>query len=885
MKKILVCIAFSFALAQTAEATGTFYVDADAGNDANNCTSADTACLTIAGAKALIVDLADPSNTTLKLKGTFTDQVSFANTDVTKPDTLDGLRVTATDQSNQPVINTSVAATAAISIVNINSVTVDHLTITGGTKGVYVVGSGGFIQNISIHDNDISGVSSTTTSSGIELTYAKSGTIRDNTIHDMVATVTDVSYTYVYGIYVLYGYDIAIRQNTISNVGINSTLAATTSHVSYVYGLYLSSVTDGIVKQNTLSDVFVTETATLADTNQTTSVFGFNGSNLFDVAVSNNTFTNLTSTMSADVDGNYCGGAVYGLLVSDLRPDDGVGLINKNTIDTVTSTQTCDSGSPTAQGMNIQYAFGATAEDNTIQHITTSHTANGADVSVGGSATGISGPFYGSTVTLSQNVISDVGATAVYSGADSSSNVTVRGIYQYVGSGSIVGNTISNLSISIDNNDAAGYYDYATLYGIDSSFADNVVLKNNTIKQTTFNYATAGVDGTTLLYLYGLSIGYADGAVIQKNTVKDVEVATAATDATDASYVSMNTYGFFFNRLPNAVIRNNRLQRFSISGDAGNANDLYNYVQGINLNSVSGTIHKNRIVNADVTSTIVADAANQFFYAIAVSTQSSQTAITDNIVRDITTTTSGIGTSNTVMGINVSYGPDLILTGNQIRPFTSTVSAGEALGHYGIYFSSDASHARILDNMLLGNATAATTVSTGVYLLVDSTVDVDMIHNTITDWEYPVRVDGGNKIYLRNNILAAVGADSYALAIGRDTMNNDTFKSDYNLLYNATVAEQLVYDTDNTLAILLADWTNVGGSYGYDVNSINKIPKINALGRLQKGSKAINAGSKDYPYTKGDAELTYLATDINGTKRPIDAKKKKVDIGADEYKK
>ena len=322
MKKILVCIAFSFALAQTAEATGTFYVDADAGNDANNCTSADTACLTIAGAKALIVDLADPSNTTLKLKGTFTDQVSFANTDVTKPDTLDGLRVTATDQSNQPVINTSVAA---ISIVNINSVTVDHLTITGGTKGVYVVGSGGFIQNISIHDNDISGVSSTTTSSGIELTYAKSGTIRDNTIHDMVATVTDVSYTYVYGIYVLYGYDIAIRQNTISNVGINSTLAATTSHVSYVYGLYLSSVTDGIVKQNTLSDVFVTETATLADTNQTTSVFGFNGSNLFDVAVSNNTFTNLTSTMSADVDGNYCGGAVYGLLVSDLRPDDGVG--------------------------------------------------------------------------------------------------------------------------------------------------------------------------------------------------------------------------------------------------------------------------------------------------------------------------------------------------------------------------------------------------------------------------------------------------------------------------------------------------------------------------------------------------------------------------------
>ncbi|EKD78974.1 MAG: hypothetical protein ACD_41C00209G0004, partial [uncultured bacterium] len=104
-------------------------------------------------------------------------------------------------------------------------------------------------------------------------------------------------------------------------------------------------------------------------------------------------------------------------------------------------------------------------------------------------------------------------------------------------------------------------------------------------------------------------------------------------------------------------------------------------------------------------------------------------------------------------------------------------------------------------------------------------------------------------------------------------------------LYNATVADQLVYDTDNTLAILLADWTNVGGSYGYDVNSLNKAPNIDATGRLKKGAKAINAGTQDYPYNTGDAELTYLATDVNGDKRPLVAKKKKVDIGADEYKK
>lgn len=882
---------FATALAwvQTAEATGTYYVDSTTGNDANNCTSADTACLTVPGAQALIFALPDPANTTLKLRGTFTDEIRFMNSSVTKPDTLDGLRITAIDANNQPIINTAVAGTSAVTVFNINHLTIDHLTITGGTKGIHVTGSSvTYVGDSAIHHNDISGISTTalvTTAIAIDLEYAKSSTIHDNTIHDVAVAVTDTTYSYLYGIYVYYGQDITVRRNTISTFGLNSTLTAAGSHSGYVYTLYLYSLTGAVIEENTLSNLTITETATVTDTSQSASVYGLYGNYLFDTSIANNTFSNISSTIAADIDVNYGSSGAYGIFVSDIRPDAGVAVIENNTIDTVTASQSTKTGTPAAQGITLQWGYGTTITLNTIQNITTVHTSSVAAASTGGSASGISGPYFGGDSTVSQNTISTVSATAEYTVANSGATLSVRGIYQYSGPGTITDNTISNLSWSINNHDTESFYDYATIYGIDSGYSNGSVIKNNVIQQLSADYSSAGVDGTAIIYMYALAAAGSDNLVLQKNTVQNVTISATVSDPTDEAYLSMNIYGLFLNKLPNAVVHNNRLKHFTISADAGNNNALFNYTFGLSMNYASGTFSKNRIVDFATTSTVASGGINHLFYGMNISTANQPVAVTGSIIRDITSTTTGESSNQTDVGMLVSAVPNLILEGNQIRPFITSAHADADRTLYGIDLSSDASHARVLDNIILGDSATTSPTAVGVYLASDSTVDLDLIHNTIANWKYPVQADGGNKIYLRNNILAAVGADSYALAIGRDTMNNDTFKSDYNLLYNATVADQLVYDTDNTLAILLVDWTNVGGSWGYDVNSVNKPPKINALGRLLKGSKAINVGSKDYPYNEGDAELTYLATDINGDNRPITAKKKKVDIGADEYKK
>lgn len=866
-------------------ATGTFFVDSTSGNDANNCTSADTACLTLAGAKALIIALPDPSNTTLKLSGTFTDQVSFAATDVTQPDTLDGLHITATDKSNQPTIDTSVAGTAAVQVSDIDQLTIDHLIILGGMDGIVVTGnSSTYVADTAVHHNAISGIADETSASAIELQYLKGATIHDNTIHDVAVTLTDASYTTLYGIYLYYGMDVEIQDNIISTFGINNTLTAAGSHTGYIYGMYLYNVSEGTVDHNTLTDITSTETGLVTATNHTGQVYGLYAINLLDMAVDDNTFTTITSTTAADVDSNYGSSTAYAIFVSDLRADDGVATIQNNTVNTVTGTQATKTGAPVAYGIAVQFGYGAVVSDNTVKNITTVHTSSIAGAAVSGSVVGIFGPYFGGSTTVSRNVVDGVNATVNYSGATASS-VTVRGIYLYGGTGAVTGNTVTNLSWSVDNNDTASFYDYVTLYGIDASYSNGIIIKKNQLHDFSYSYANAGTDGTAVLTTYGLAVTGSDSPLIQNNTITDVTPTAAITDATDAAYLSMNTYGLFLNKTNNAVVHKNKVKRFTVTAGAGNSNTVFNYGYGVYLNYVSGTFSNSRIVHYDMTSTVVDGGINQLFYGVTLTTESALTALTGTMIRDITTTTTGADSSQQNVGFFIGHAPSLVVEGNQLRPFTTSADPASGLTMHGISFVSDASQARVLDNILLGNSDFTGGAFVGVNLPSDSTVDIDLIHNTIANWEYPVSVDGGYKVYLRNNILAAVGADGYALAVGRDNVNNDSFKSDYNLLYNATVADQLIYDTDNTIAIALGDWINVGGSYGYDLHSINKAPKIKDTGRLKSGSKAINAGSQDYPYAADDSELVYLGTDINGDQRPLDHKTKQVDIGADEYHK
>lgn len=885
MKKILCGIVLSFACVQAAEATGTYYVDSTTGNDANNCTSASTACLTVAGAKILITALADPSNTTVKLNGTFIDQVAFSKIDVVAPDTLDGLHITATDKSNQPTINTAVAATTAVLVSGINHVTIDHLTITGGTAGIDVHGdSVTYVTDGAIHHNSISGMADDESSSGIRLLYAKKSDLYNNTVHDVAISLADIgNSTYFYGIYLQNIHDSSIRQNTISATGVTDVFSAAGGHSTYIYGIYASSVAETSIADNTITDVYATETSNVTATYHYLYVEGISANSTVDTVIEDNTIQDITSTIAADIDSNTGSAYSYGIYLNEMRSDDSSTAVQNNSIDNITATTASKSGSANSQGINFLYGFSVVVNNNTIENVTASHSSVLAGAATVAYVTGMYTAYFGNAVTVNQNTISTLTANVSYSGADASGNVSVQGIYSFGGQVTISKNVIQHLSWSINNANIDSFYDNAASYGISLNYASSGIIKNNRIRDISNSYSAGGADGSAYLNSVGINVGGSDNVSILKNRITDLDFSAAVSDPTDASYLNVTSYGMFLFRMNNANVSGNRLNRISSSGDAGNANTMFHYIYGIYMNTVGGIVSSNRVANYSITSAVANGGINQLFYAMQLSTQSTA-AVTNNLIRDITTTTTGATSSHQDAGMFIVYAPNLVLEGNEIRPFTSTSANGNHT-MYGINFGSDASKTRMIDNIVLGDVNFVGTSQIGLYLPSDSTLDIDIIHNTVANWKYPIQVEGGSKVYLRNNILSAVGADSYALGVGRNEVNNDTFKSDYNLLYNATVADQLVYDTDNTLAILLADWTNVGGSWGYDINSINKPPKLNATGRLEKGSKAINVGSKDYPYNAGDTELTYLATDINGDNRPLLAKKKQVDIGADEYKK
>lgn len=873
-------------LATPAYATGTFYVDSTTGNDANNCLSADTPCLTVAGVKTLITALPDPSNTTVKLNGTFTDQISFAKTDVTAPDTLDGLRLTATDQSNQPVLNTAVAGTTAVTITGLDHVTVDHLTITGGPIGIYVIGTvTTYASDINIHHNTVSGISDESSATGIEVLYAKKSSIHHNTIRDVAISFTDQNnYSYLQGLYFGYSDELAVYENTISAFGMTDELTLAGAHYAYVYGVYGTNLTNSTIRDNTLTDLYATEVSSVAGTTHYATTYGMYGLYLVDTVIEDNSVTNVTSTVNADnVGGSYSAAYSGGIMLVDIRTDDDVAVVQNNTIDGMVAHTESTTGNASTYGIQAQYAYNALITNNTINDLGSTFTSLNEDISANASVYGIHGPYYGTGSTVSKNTVSNLTATTNYSGDDSVGNPTVSGIYIYNAQATVTGNVVQDLSRVMSNGDGDAYYDISTLHGINVALGTGSIIKNNRVRNINDAYTSTGTGGTTYLYNSAISVATSDNVVIQNNKLTELSYSTTLNDPTDSSSSVVQTYPIYLSRVSGATVQNNKIKRFTSTANAGNDNTLSNFVYGIYAYAVSGTLNNNRLINADLTSTAVAGGVNQTYTGIYLYATTESAIVQETLVKNVTATATGTTAATTTAGIQVGLGQHVIIEGNQLRPFDTTAAAGTR-NSYGIWFAADASQARLLNNIVLGEANFTGAKQIGMYLPSESTLDLDMIHNTVANWYYPVQVDGGSKIYLRNNILAAVGGDSYAIAAGRDELNNDTFKSDYNLLYNTTTAEQLVYDTDNTVAIALADWSNVGGSYGYDVHSLNKAPRLTANGFLKKQSKARNAASNDYPYAKTDVEYGLLQTDVNGTKRPL-AQVDKVDIGADEYKK
>lgn len=870
----------AFAYAPTAFATGTYYVDADTGDDANNCTTAETPCKTFAATKTLIVALGDPSNTTVKFSGTLNESIQFDDADVVAPLRLDGLRLTAADSNNQPVINTPGAI--AVQINDLNAVTIDHLTITGGTEGISVSGSATTLSNdIRVQNNTISGVAVDSTFTAIHIQYAKNVRVHHNSVHDITYNLFDKT---GYSTNILMNFyqlsEANIHHNTLQAITQTNTISGVTSHSTYLYGFSLSLIDHSNIHHNTISGLSNVATASVAGSTHTLYTYGMYSSVLVASSLSANTINNISSTVEANFDETRATATATGLYLVDARAGTGTMVIADNTIEQIHSTQTASSGSPTARGADLLYLYGVTIKNNTIDYVTTNATTTGEEVSTGGTATGLSGPYLGDNVLVQNNTIKHVVTNVTYSGVGTTSSSIIFGYYLYSATNvTVKNNTIEELSWSVNNNNMAEYYDNITIYGMYLSYGNIVLAQNNTVGNIVSDYSSAGTLGTASIYTDGIAAFYDDQLTLEKNTIQNIAVTAAVTDATDGSqlYLSMLPLDV---RSGGMTLRKNIVRQIESVANGGHANGLTHNAYGI-YTLGDGVITGNKITDYTQTTT-TANSATHRWYGISTSA-TDHLEIDHNTIKGVTTSSSGTVSTHITAGIYVGKGTDVSVYNNQIRGVTSTADNTEDHKMYGVWFYTDATGARVLNNVLMGKTDFTGQESAGVYLPSGSSIDIDLIHNTFANWLYPLWLGGGTKVYAKNNILSASGGTSYALAVGRNFVDADTFKSDYNVLYNATAPEQLVYDTDNTVAIALGDWTNEGGSFGYDLHSLNADPKLTAQGRLSAASPAKNAGSNDYPYVKKDPEWKILALDINATKRPLQ-KANKIDIGADEFK-
>lgn len=457
-------VVFVFA-APSAHAVGVYYADStsDAKSDFNSCLTPEAPCETIAGALTKITDSADPSNSTLRLQGTFVESVSIFDT------TLEGLTITRIGSSGRPVIDAG-GAGIALFVSQVNGVTVSNIQVTNfSTYGVYYVGGGqnriegGRVENVLISDAS----DTAQTVIGLEMVRVADAVVLNNVIQDISPqVVNDVYYMYVYGIYLQGSDNAVVRGNLVRRIEPTLTYDLDNTYTSlYTYGLYVLQSDNVSIRNNTFEDIGGSSVHEVADTYTYMTVYGMWVQAAVDALVRENTLTRVGGSAHTTAANTSIINTLYGIGLSSSVNS----TLHRNTIQDITVSSISDAGA--AASATVYAIYNSGISGTRISR----NTVTGASVS--GDSTSSSGSVqmynfyveYVEALTFRKNVIAQNAVTPTTGGA------TQYGLYlSDVPDSVIYNNTFGDLTAAVD--DPAGT---ENSYGFYLGYNANAKIFNN----------------------------------------------------------------------------------------------------------------------------------------------------------------------------------------------------------------------------------------------------------------------------------------------------------------------------------------------------------------------------------------------------------------------